>query len=262
VYVNDAFGAAHRAHASTAGIRPFIKGPAVAGVLMAKELKYLYGAFSTELRRPFAAVIGGAKVSTKLAVLEALTQKCDKLLLGGGMVFTFYRALGLSTGASMVETDSIELAGKILQKAQAGGCEVVLPVDVTVAAAFEENASFQVVPHTAIPDKVLGLDIGPESLEQFRAALSDCNTILWNGPMGVFEWSNFAKGTKGVAEMLAHFTSKGAVTVVGGGDSISAANEFGFGDKLSHLSTGGGASLELLEGKELPGVEALDDAEQ
>lgn len=258
VYVNEAFGAAHRAHASTAGVAQAINGPAVAGFLMEKELKYLYGAVDSP-QRPLAAIVGGAKVSSKIAVLETLVQKVDKLLVGGGMAFTFYRAQGLSTGSSLVEEDKISMAEGILKAAQDAGVEVILPSDAVVAAEFAADAAHHTVAASAIPDGYMGLDMGPQSVAEFGAALSDCRTVIWNGPMGVFEFPAFSEGTFAVANMLAGLTDKGAVTIVGGGDSVAAVVQAGVSDKISHISTGGGASLELLEGKLLPGVEALDD---
>lgn len=259
VYVNDAFGTAHRAHASTEGVVKHIQGPHVAGFLMGKELEFLSGAID-QPKKPFAALVGGAKVSTKIAVLESLLTKVDKLVLGGAMIFTFLKAKGLSVGASMVEEESLELAKALMLKAEQQGVQLILPVDVVVAEEFAEDANFKVVPVSEIPDDWFGLDIGPASLEAVETALGSCQTILWNGPMGVFEWPRFSNGTFGVARAMAARTSAGAVTIVGGGDSVSAVEKCGLSDQMSHISTGGGASLELLEGRELPGVAALDDA--
>eukprot|EP00887_Chlorella_sp_A99_P005816 scaffold1.g5816.t1 len=251
VYVNDAFGTAHRAHASTAGVAAYLS-PKVAGFLLQKELDYLDGAIKAP-KRPFAAIVGGSKVSTKIAV--------DKLVLGGGMVFTFYRAQGLSVGSSLVEDDKLDLAKELIAKAKDKGVEFVLPTDVVVADKFAPDANTEVVAVDAIPDGWMGLDVGPASVEKIKAVLSDSQTILWNGPLGVFEMDKFAAGTNAVAKLLAELTqTKGAVTIIGGGDSVAAVEKLGLADKMSHISTGGGASLELIEGKVLPGVAALDDA--
>lgn len=258
VYVNDAFGTAHRAHASTAGVAAFLK-PKVAGFLLQKELDYLDGAISAP-KRPFAAIVGGSKVSSKIAVIESLLDKVDKLVLGGGMVFTFYKAQGLSVGASLVEDDKLDLAKDLVAKAKAKGVEFVLPTDVVVADKFAADANTEVVSVESIPDGWMGLDVGPASVETISAALSDCKTVLWNGPLGVFEMEKFAAGTNAIAKLLAEITEKGAVTIIGGGDSVAAVEKLGLGDKMSHISTGGGASLELIEGKVLPGVAALDNA--
>ncbi|KAI7844575.1 hypothetical protein COHA_001933 [Chlorella ohadii] len=259
IYVNDAFGTAHRAHASTAGVAAYLS-PKVSGFLMKKELDYLVGAVSNP-KKPFAAIVGGSKVSTKIGVIEALLQQCDKLVLGGGMIFTFYKAQGLSVGASLVEEDKLALAKELMEKAKAKGVEFVLPTDVVVADKFAADADSKVVPVSAIPDGWMGLDVGPESSEMIKKALSDCKTILWNGPMGVFEFEKFAAGTNSISHLLADLTvNQGATTIIGGGDSVAAVEAAGVADKMSHISTGGGASLELLEGKVLPGVACLDDA--
>ena len=257
-YVNDAFGTAHRAHASTAGVSAFLS-PKVAGFLMEKELAYLDGAVSNPTR-PFAAIVGGAKVSSKIGVIESLLDKCDKIILGGGMIFTFYKARGLSVGASLVEEDKLGLAKELEEKAKAKGVELYLPSDIVLADKFDENANTEIVKADAIPDGWMGLDIGPNSIEEVKSALSDCKTIIWNGPMGVFEWAKFASGTMAVAETLSTLTQAGATTIIGGGDSVAAVEKAGLADKMSHISTGGGASLELLEGKVLPGVACLDAA--
>jgi phosphoglycerate kinase len=256
-FVMDAFGTAHRAHSSTAGVTEYMKESA-AGFLLDKELKYLQGAVDNP-KRPMMAIIGGAKVSTKIPVIESLLDKCDKILIGGGMIFTFYKALGYGIGASLVEDDMVELAASLMKKAEEKGVKMLLPVDVVVADKFDNNADTAVADVTDISGDWMGLDIGPETLKQFQSEIDECETIVWNGPMGVFEMSNFAEGTNEVAKMLALATERGAVTIVGGGDSVAAVNQAGLGDKLSHLSTGGGASLELLEGKILPGVAALSD---
>jgi phosphoglycerate kinase len=258
VYVNDAFGAAHRAHASTQGVTKFLK-PSVAGFLMEKELQYLQGAVD-EPKRPLAAIVGGSKVSSKIGVLEALIDKCDKVLIGGGMIFTFYKARGLAVGKSLVEEDKLELAKELEAKAKAKGVELLLPTDVLLADNFAPDANSQVADVTAIPDGWMGLDIGPDAIKVFQAALADCKTVIWNGPMGVFEFDKFAAGTNAIATTLAELSGKGCCTIIGGGDSVAAVEKAGLAEKMSHISTGGGASLELLEGKVLPGVAALDDA--
>lgn len=256
LYVNDAFGTAHRAHASTAGIVDQIEGAAVSGLLMQKELDYLLGAVN-EPEKPFMAIVGGSKVSTKIAVLDTLLDKADTLLIGGAMVFTFFKARGIDVGASMVEEDSFDLAKKVEEKAKANGVELLLPEDVIAASSFAEDAEFKVVPFDQIPEGWIGLDVGPEFSKRGAAAVKASKTVLWNGPMGVFEWDNFAKGTFAIAEAMAEM--KGT-SIVGGGDSVAAVEKAGKADKMSHISTGGGASLELLEGKILPGVAALDEA--
>jgi len=258
LYVNDAFGTAHRAHASTAGVCAHMDMSA-AGYLMEKELKYLKGAVDVPTQ-PLAAIIGGAKVSTKVPVIESLLDKCQHIFIGGGMIFTFYRAMGLSVGSSMVEEDLIPMAKDLMEKAKAKGVNFYLPKDVTIADKFAEDANSQVVAVEAIPDGWMGLDIGPKTIEEFNSVLSGCKTVIWNGPMGVFEFPKFATGTYSVAEALGKVTDAGAVTIIGGGDSVAAVEKAGLGPKMSHISTGGGASLELLEGKELPGVAVLSEA--
>jgi len=258
LYVNDAFGTAHRAHASTEGVTKTLK-PSVAGFLLQKELEYLDGAVSSPVR-PFAAIVGGSKVSSKIGVIESLMAKCDKVIIGGGMVFTFLKARGLSTGSSLVETDQLDLAKRLESEAKAKGVKLILPTDVVIADAFSPDANTQTVSVNAIPDGWMGLDNGPESTKMIQQELADCKTIIWNGPMGVFEFDKFAKGTFAIAETLADLTGKGACTIIGGGDSVAAVEKAGLADKMSHISTGGGASLELLEGKVLPGVAALDEA--
>jgi phosphoglycerate kinase len=255
IFVNDAFGTAHRAHASTEGVTKFLS-PSVAGFLLQKELDYLDGAVK-EPKRPFAAIVGGSKVSSKIGVIESLIEKVDKIILGGGMIFTFYKARGLSVGSSLVEEDKLDLAKKLEEAAKKKGVEFILPTDVIIADKFDENAESKVVPVDQIPDGWMGLDIGPDSLKAFQDSLADCKTIVWNGPMGVFEFEKFAKGTFGVADTLAGLDD--AITIIGGGDSVAAVEKAGLADKMSHISTGGGASLELLEGKVLPGVAALDE---
>ncbi|MEG4515357.1 MULTISPECIES: phosphoglycerate kinase [unclassified Microcoleus] len=258
LYVNDAFGTAHRAHASTEGVTKYLS-PSVAGFLMEKELQYLGSAIDNP-QRPLAAIIGGSKVSSKIGVIEKLLEKCDKLLLGGGMVFTFYKARGLNVGKSLVEDDKLELAKSLEAKAKERGVAFLLPTDVVVADKFAADANTQTVPVESIPDGWMGLDIGPDSVKTFQDALADCKTVIWNGPMGVFEMEKFAVGTEGIAHSLAELTKTGTTTIIGGGDSVAAVEQLNLGEQMSHISTGGGASLELLEGKELPGVAALDEA--
>ncbi|MDI9406078.1 MAG: phosphoglycerate kinase [Chitinophagaceae bacterium] len=258
VYVNDAFGAAHRAHASTEGVTRFLS-PSVAGLLMEKELAYLQGAIDAP-KRPLAAIVGGSKVSSKIGVLEALIDKCDKILIGGGMIFTFYKARGLSVGKSLVEEDKLELAKELEAKAAAKGVQFLLPTDVVLADNFAPDANSQIAKVEAIPDGWMGLDIGPDSVAVFQEALADCQTVIWNGPMGVFEFDAFAAGTNAIAHTLADLSAKGTITIIGGGDSVAAVEKVGVAERMSHISTGGGASLELLEGKVLPGVAALDEA--
>ncbi|KAJ4763786.1 Phosphoglycerate kinase [Rhynchospora pubera] len=258
LYVNDAFGTAHRAHASTEGVTKFLK-PSVAGFLLQKELDYLVGAVSSP-KRPFAAIVGGSKVSSKIGVIESLLEKCDILLLGGGMIFTFYKAQGLSVGSSLVEEDKLDLATSLMAKAKEKGVSLLLPTDVVVADKFAADAESKIVPASAIPDGWMGLDIGPDSIKTFNDALETTKTVIWNGPMGVFEFDQFATGTEAVAKKLAELSGKGVTTIIGGGDSVAAVEKVGVANVMSHISTGGGASLELLEGKELPGVNALDEA--
>ena len=257
VYVNDAFGAAHRSHASTEGVTKYLS-PSVAGYLMQKELQYLQGAIDTP-KRPLAAIVGGSKVSSKIGVLDALLDKCDKILIGGGMIFTFYKARGLSVGKSLVEEDKLELANELEKKAVEKGVQLLLPSDVVLADDFSPTANSQIVDINSITEGWMGLDIGPNSVNDFQKALSDCQTVIWNGPMGVFEFEKFANGTNAIASTLASLSQNGCCTIIGGGDSVAAVEKAGLADQMSHISTGGGASLELLEGKVLPGVAALDE---
>lgn len=252
VFVNDAFGTAHRAHASTAGVAPFVK-QRVAGLLMDKEIHYLSMALASP-PQPYIAIIGGAKVSDKITVIENLLPKVDTLLIGGGMAYTFFKALGYETGKSLVEEDRVELAGKLLD---AGKGKILLPFDHVVASAFKADAETKVLPANEIPEGWMGLDIGPQTVSAFRHEIEKAALVLWNGPMGVFEMKPFAAGTFAVAKALAD--SK-ATTIVGGGDSVAAISESGLMDRITHVSTGGGASLEFLGGDALPGVECLDDA--
>jgi len=259
LYVNDAFGTAHRAHASTEGVTKFLK-PSVAGLLLAKELKYLDGAVSAGNPKTMAAIVGGSKVSTKITVLEALLDKCDTIIVGGGMVFTFLKAKGLGVGTSLVEDEFVDMAKKVMDKAEATGKKVLLPSDIVIADKFAADADTKIVAAVAIPDGWMGLDNGPKTTEEQKAALADCKTIIMNGPMGVFEFEKFNKGTFGIVNILADLTKeKAAITIIGGGDSVAATEQSGRAKDMSHISTGGGASLELLEGKALPGVVALDD---
>jgi phosphoglycerate kinase len=257
MFVNDAFGTAHRAHASTEGVTKFLS-PAVSGFLLAKELEYLDGAISNG-EKPMAAIVGGSKVSSKITVLEALLEKCDKVIIGGGMVFTFLKAKGLNVGTSLVEDDFVETAKKVMAKAEELGKEILLPSDIIIADAFAADANTQVVAADAIPDGWMGLDNGPDTTKEQKEALSDCKTIIMNGPMGVFEFEAFNKGTFGIVDILADLSKDGAITIIGGGDSVAACEQSGRAGEMSHISTGGGASLELLEGKVLPGVAALAD---
>ena len=256
-YVNDAFGTAHRAHASTEGVTRHLR-PAVAGFLMEKELEYLGRALDAPAR-PFVAILGGAKISGKIDVIHALLPKVDRLLIGGAMMFTFLRAQGRATGRSLVEEDRVAVASEVLAEAGRRGVELVLPVDCVASTASDGTAPSRVASLDGLGPEDMGLDIGPASVRRFADALKDARTVLWNGPMGVFEVPAFASGTLGVARALADATGRGAITVVGGGDSVAAVQQADLADRLTHLSTGGGASLEFLEGKELPGVAALDD---
>jgi phosphoglycerate kinase len=254
VYVNDAFGSAHRAHASTEGVAHFLK-PAVAGLLMERELEYLGNALEAPAR-PFVSILGGAKISGKIDVIEALLPKVDKLLIGGAMACTFFKAMGLETGKSLVEADRVEMAETLLSRASG---KLVLPSDALVAPSLDDGASAKAVARDAIPADQAMFDIGPASAGDFAKEISRAKTVLWNGPMGVFERPPFDRGTKAIAVALANATARGATTIVGGGDSAAAVEQLGLADKMSHVSTGGGASLEFLEGKELPGVAALED---
>lgn len=258
LYVNDAFGTAHRAHASTEGVTHYLS-PCVGGFLIEKELEYLQNAIENP-QKPLAAIVGGSKVSSKIGVIETLLDKVDKLLIGGGMIFTFYKARGLNVGKSLVEEDKLELAKSLEAKAKEKGVDLLLPTDVVVADNFAADANAQTVSVDNIPDGWMGLDIGPDSIKVFQDALSQCKSVIWNGPMGVFEFEKFAQGTEAIAHTLADLTKQGTTTIIGGGDSVAAVEKVGVADQMSHISTGGGASLELLEGKTLPGIAALDDA--
>lgn len=249
VFVNDAFGTAHRSHASNVGIATHLE--AVSGFLMEKEIQFIGGAVENP-EKPFVAILGGAKVSDKIAVIENLLKKADKILVGGGMMFTFLKAKGYNIGKSLCEDDRLEFAKKMIDEA---GDKLVLPVDTVVAKEFSNDSEYRICDVTDIQDDEMGLDIGPMTVELFAKELEGAKTVVWNGPMGVFEMSNFAKGTIGVCEAIANL--EGATTIIGGGDSAAAANQLGYADRFTHISTGGGASLEYLEGKELPGIAAI-----
>ncbi len=255
VYVSDAFGTVHRAHASTAGVADYL--PAYSGLLVDKELSVM-GKALDDPARPFVAVLGGAKVSDKINVINNLLEKADTIIIGGGMAYTFKKAQGFEIGKSLLEADRIDYAKEMLAKAEAKGVKLLLPVDNYCAKEFSADAE-PVLFEGDIPEDMMGMDIGPKTVELFSAAVKDAKTIVWNGPMGVFEFDKFAEGTKAMAKALAEAGASGAVTIVGGGDSAAAVEKLGFADKISHISTGGGASLEFLEGKELPGVACLQD---
>ena len=256
VFVNDAFGTAHRAHCSNVGVTKFVKGDCVVGYLMQKEIDFLGNAVNNP-ERPFVAILGGAKVSSKISVIENLLDKVDTLIIGGGMAYTFMAAHGEEVGKSLLEEDYKDYALKMEKKAEEKGVKLLIPIDTTVADDFSNDANFKVVGRGEIPADMEGLDIGPKTAELFANAVKGAKTVVWNGPMGCYETPNFAKGTIAVAEAMAEL--KDATTIIGGGDSAAACNQLGFGDKMTHISTGGGASLEFLEGKDLPGVVAADD---
>ena len=253
IFVQDAFGTSHRAHSSTTGIADYI--PAVSGFLIEKELKFLGDAVN-DPQRPFAAIMGGAKVKDKIPVITNLLDKVDILIVGGGMSYTFFKAQGYSIGTSLLDEEGLELAAGILKKAEEKGVKFMLPVDVVAADEFANDSPHDTYPVDAIPDNRMGLDIGAETIKLFTDTLKTAKTVVWNGPMGVFEMDNFAVGTKAIAECLAEID---ATTVIGGGDSAAAVAKFGLGDKMTHISTGGGASLEFLEGRELPGIAIIED---
>ncbi len=253
IFVNDAFGTAHRAHASTVGVASYI--PAVAGFLIGKELEVLGGALEKPIR-PFVAILGGAKVSDKIGVIDNLINKVDAIIIGGGMAYTFLKAQGMEVGASLVDNERLELALDLLKKAKAKGVDIMLPVDSIVADKFDVNAKTDVVPSEHMPEGWLGLDIGPTTKMLYTDKIRTAKTVIWNGPMGVFEMAPFAEGTKAIAKAMA---DSEAVTIIGGGDSAAAVKQLGFADAMTHISTGGGASLEYLEGIELPGIVALQD---
>ncbi|MCL2198250.1 MAG: phosphoglycerate kinase [Defluviitaleaceae bacterium] len=255
VFVNDAFGAAHRAHCSTVGVAKLVKENAV-GYLIEKELKFLGNAVNNPVR-PFVAILGGAKVSDKIPVINSLLGKADKLIIGGGMAYTFFAAQGHGVGNSLLEKDRIEFAKEMIKKAKDAGVELLLPIDTVVAKEFAKDAEHKTVDSGGIEDGWMGLDIGEKTRELFSNAIKSAKTVIWNGPMGVFEFPNFAKGTLALAQVMAGMDD--ATTIIGGGDSAAAVNQLGYGDKMTHISTGGGASLEFLEGKDLPGVTAIQD---
>lgn len=253
IFVNDAFGTAHRAHCSTTGVAAYL--PAVCGFLIQKEIKFMGGALA-DPKRPLVAILGGAKVSDKIGVISNLLDKCDTIIIGGGMSYTFMRYLGHSIGTSLLEEDWIEKAGQMMADAKEKGVKFLIPVDNKVGKEYDENTESKIVNSDEIPDGWMGLDIGPESQKLFTDAIKGAGTVIWNGPMGVSEWKNFEDGTVAVAKAVA---DSGAISIIGGGDSVAAVTKLGFADKMSHISTGGGASLEFLEGKELPGIAALQD---
>ncbi len=253
VFVNDAFGSAHRAHASTAGVADYL--PAVCGYLIQKEIGVM-GKALADPARPFVAILGGAKVSDKIGVINNLLDKVDTLIIGGGMAYTFFKAAGHSVGTSLCEEDKLDLANEMVAKAAAKGVNFMIPVDNVIATEYDENAENKIVDSNAIPENWMGLDIGPKTRELFANAIKGAGTVVWNGPMGVSEWKNFAAGTEAVAAAVAE---SGAISIIGGGDSAAAVEKLGFADKMTHISTGGGASLEFLEGKDLPGISCLLD---
>ncbi len=255
IFVNDAFGTAHRAHCSTAGVADYL--PAVSGFLIEKEVKFLGDALENP-QRPFVAIMGGAKVGDKIPVIENLLKKVDTLIIGGGMSYTFFKAMGLEIGTSILDEESVELAGELMKKAESAGVKMLLPIDVICAKEFDNNSEKIVCDRENIPADRMGMDIGPKTAQLIREELLQAKTVVWNGPMGVFEMPNFAEGTKQVAESLAE---SDAVSIIGGGDSAAAVQQFGYGDKMTHISTGGGASLEFLEGKVLPGIAVLEEKE-
>lgn len=257
VFINDAFGSSHRAHSSVAGITEFLQ-PAAAGFLLEKEIRYLSDSIHNP-KRPFVAIMGGAKVSDKIPVIENLIDNVDTIIVGGGMTYTFYKALGRPIGKSLLEADKVELAQEIMDKAKAKGVNFLLPVDSTVSREFSNDGEFKTVDADGIEDGWMALDIGPKTVELYGETIRAAGTVVWNGPMGVFEMSNFANGTFAVAQALADATKTGAITIIGGGDSAAAIKKAGLDDQVTHVSTGGGASLEYLEGKVLPGIEALTE---
>lgn len=253
IFVNDAFGTAHRAHCSTTGVASYL--PAVCGYLIQKEIKFMGGALANP-KRPLVAILGGAKVSDKIGVIENLIDKCDTIIVGGGMAYTFMSYFGHNIGDSLLEADWVEKAGEMMKTAEDKGVKFLIPVDNKVGKEYDENTESKIVSSDEIPDGWMGLDIGPETQELFADAIKGAGTVIWNGPMGVSEWENFASGTISIAKAVA---DSGAISIIGGGDSVAAVTKLGFADKMSHISTGGGASLEFLEGKDLPGICALQD---
>jgi len=257
VFVNDAFGSSHRAHSSVAGITSYLQ-PAYAGFLLQKEIHYLSEAVEHP-QRPFIAILGGAKVSDKIGVIERLLSKVNAIIIGGGMTYTFYKALGYPIGSSLLEAEKVELAASLIHKAKEMDVELLLPVDAVIARAFDNDAEHKIVDQEGIEEGWMALDIGPKSIAMFKDRISKAKTVIWNGPMGVFEMSSYANGTFEIAKSLAEVTDKGAITIIGGGDSAAAINKAGLADSVSHVSTGGGASLEYLEGKALPGISSLTE---
>lgn len=253
IFVNDAFGTAHRAHCSTAGLAKYM--PSVSGFLIEKEVKFLGDALE-DPQRPFLAIMGGAKVGDKIPVIENLLKKVDSLIIGGGMSYTFFKAMGYEIGKSILDEESIDLAKELMKKAEDAGVKLLLPVDTVCAKEFDNDSESGVFNRDSIPADMMGMDIGPKTVELYKTAIAEAKTVVWNGPAGVFEMPNFAAGTKAIAEALA---SSGAVTIIGGGDSAAAVEQFGLADKMTHISTGGGASLEFLEGKDLPGISCLEE---
>lgn len=253
IFVQDAFGTAHRAHSSTAAIADYL--PTVSGFLIEKEVKFLGNAVENP-KRPFVAIMGGAKVGDKIPVIKNLLKKVDTLIIGGGMSYTFFKAMGLEIGTSILDEDNVQLAANLLKDAEEAGVQLLLPVDVVCANEFKDTAETKIVKREDMPKDMMGLDIGPDTVDLYKKALDSAQTVVWNGPMGVFEMPNFAAGTKAIAEILAE---SDAVTIIGGGDSAAAVEQFGLADKMDHISTGGGASLEYLEGKELPGITVIDE---
>jgi phosphoglycerate kinase len=258
LFVNDAFGSSHRAHASVAGVTEFLQ-PSVSGFLLEKEIQYLEDSVNSP-SRPFVAILGGAKVSDKIGVIENLITKVDTIIIGGGMTYTFFKAKGFPVGDSLVEDDKVKLAGELMEKAEEAGIHFMLPIDSVVAKEFKNDAEHKVVDQDGIEPGWMALDIGPQSAIAFSNRIRNARTVLWNGPMGVFELAPFAGGTHSLMDAVVSVTKQGATTIIGGGDTATAAMRFGCEDAVSHVSTGGGASLELLEGKHLPGVAALEDA--
>ena len=253
LFVNDAFGSAHRAHSSTTGVADYI--PAVGGFLINKEIEFIGGALEAP-KRPLVAILGGAKVKDKIGVITNLLNKVDTLIIGGGMAYTFMKALGQSIGNSLLDEENIEFAGEMMKEAEKKGVKLLIPLDNKIGREYDKDTEWQICPSDEIPEGWMGLDIGPKTEKLFADAVKDAGTVIWNGPMGVSEWENFASGTIAVATSVAN---SGAVSIIGGGDSVAAVTKLGFADKMSHISTGGGASLEFLEGKELPGIAALND---
>ena len=253
IFVNDAFGTAHRAHCSTAGLAEYM--PSVSGFLIEKEVKFLGDALEAP-KRPFVAIMGGAKVGDKIPVIENLLKKVDTLIIGGGMSYTFFKAMGYEIGTSILDEESIDLAAELMRKSEEAGVELMLPVDTVCAVKFADDSEKGVFDRDKIPADMMGMDIGPKTIEAYKAVIAQAETVVWNGPAGVFEMPNFAEGTRAIAQALAE---SGAVTIIGGGDSAAAVEQFGYADKMTHISTGGGASLEFLEGKELPGIACLEE---